>query len=119
TSLKGRVRGQVVSRTVVVVTRVSMTGEGDVLGCAVGDTETEAFWAEFFRSLRARGLAGRGWSSPTTTTPSRPPSPNASLAPPGGFAGPSWAARARQSAKDQRGDGRRRHPHHLRPAHRR
>jgi putative transposase len=58
TYLKGRVRGQVVSRAVVVVTGVTLTGEREVLGCAVGDTETEAFWAEFFRSLRGRGLAG-------------------------------------------------------------
>jgi hypothetical protein len=54
TYLKGRVGGQVVSRAVVVVTGVTATGEREVLGCAVGDTETEAFWAEFFRSLRAR-----------------------------------------------------------------
>ena len=58
TYLKGRVGGQVVSRAVVVVTGVTATGEREVLGCAVGDTETEAFWAEFFRSLRARGLTG-------------------------------------------------------------
>ncbi len=35
-----------------------MTGEREVLGCAVGDTEDEAFWCEFFRSLRSRGLHG-------------------------------------------------------------
>jgi transposase-like protein len=58
TYIKGRVNGQVVSRAVVVVTGVAMTGEREVLGCAVGDTETEAFWAEFFRSLRSRGLSG-------------------------------------------------------------
>ena len=58
TYLKGRLRGQVVSRAVVVVTGVTMTGEREVLGAAVGDTKTEAFWSEFFRSLRARGLAG-------------------------------------------------------------
>jgi putative transposase len=58
TYLKGRVNSQVVSRAVVVVTGVALTGEREVLGCAVGDTETEAFWAEFFRSLRARGLGG-------------------------------------------------------------
>ena len=61
TYLKGRVGGQVVSRVVVVATGVSMNGEREVLGCAVGDTETEAFWAEFFRSLRARGLTACGW----------------------------------------------------------
>ena len=58
TYLKGRVGGQVVSRAVVVVTGVTATGEREVVGCAVGDTETEAFWAYFFRSLRARGLTG-------------------------------------------------------------
>jgi transposase-like protein len=58
TFLKGRVGGQVVSRAVVVVTGVAMTGEREVLGCAVGDTEDEDFWTEFFRSLRARGLRG-------------------------------------------------------------
>jgi transposase-like protein len=58
TYLKGRVGGQVVSRAVVVATGVTITGEREVLGCAVGDTETEVFWSEFFRSLRARGLGG-------------------------------------------------------------
>jgi putative transposase len=58
TYLKGRVGGQVVSRAVVVVTGVAMTGEREVLGCAVGDTEDEAFWTECLRSLRARGLTG-------------------------------------------------------------
>lgn len=58
TYLKGRVGGQVVSRAVVVVTGVTINGEREVLGCAVGDTETETFWVEFFRSLRSRGLTG-------------------------------------------------------------
>jgi putative transposase len=58
TYLKGRVGGQVVSRAVVVVTGVTINGEREVLGCAVGDTETEDFWSEFFRSLRTRGLRG-------------------------------------------------------------
>jgi putative transposase len=58
TYVKGRVGGQVVSRAVVVATGVSMSGEREVLGCAVGDTEDEAFWVEFLRSLRARGLRG-------------------------------------------------------------
>ena len=58
TYLKGRVGGQVVSRAVVVVTGVTITGEREVLGCAVGDTECEDFWTEFFRSLRTRRLRG-------------------------------------------------------------
>jgi putative transposase len=58
TYLKGRVSGQVVSRAVVVATGVSMNGDREVLGCAVGDSEDEAFWTAFLRSLRERGLAG-------------------------------------------------------------
>ncbi len=56
--LKGRVNHQVVSRAVVVATGVSMDGHREVLGCAVGDSEDGAFWTEFLRSLRARGLSG-------------------------------------------------------------
>jgi putative transposase len=58
TYLKGRVGGQVVSRAVVVATGVSMNGDREVLGCAVGDSEDEAFWTTFLRSLRERGLTG-------------------------------------------------------------
>jgi transposase-like protein len=58
TYLKGRVGGQVVSRAVVVATGVTINGEREVLGCAVGDSEDEVFWAQFLRSLRSRGLAG-------------------------------------------------------------
>jgi putative transposase len=40
---------------------VSADGRREVLGCAVGDSETEVFWTEFLRSLRDRGLAaGQG-----------------------------------------------------------
>ena len=58
TYLKGRVNGQVVSRAVVVATGVSMDGRREVLGVAVGDTESGPFWTEFLRSLRGRGLSG-------------------------------------------------------------
>jgi putative transposase len=58
TYLKGRVNHQVVSRAVVVATGVSMDGHREVLGCDVGDSEDGAFWTEFLRSLRARGLSG-------------------------------------------------------------
>ena len=58
TYLKGRVDHQVVSRAVVVATGVSMDGNREVLGCAVGHSEDGAFWTEFLRSLRARGLGG-------------------------------------------------------------
>jgi putative transposase len=58
TYLKGRVDHQVVSRAVVVATGVSMDGRREVLGVSVGDSENEAFWSEFLRGLRERGLHG-------------------------------------------------------------
>jgi putative transposase len=53
-----RLNGRVVSQAVVVATGVSADGRREVLGHAVGDSETEEFWTEFFRSLRERGLTG-------------------------------------------------------------
>jgi putative transposase len=58
TYLKGRVRGRVVSRAVVVATGVTATGDREVLGVEVGDSEDQAFWAAFFKGLRSRGLSG-------------------------------------------------------------
>jgi transposase-like protein len=58
TYLKGRSGGAVVARAVVVATGVTREGDREVLGLAVGDSEDGAFWTEFLRSLRARGLAG-------------------------------------------------------------
>jgi transposase-like protein len=58
TFVKGRVRGRVLSRAVVVATGVTATGDREVLGVDIGDTENGAFWTAFLRSLRARGLAG-------------------------------------------------------------
>lgn len=58
TYLKGRIRGQVVSRAVVAATGITATGEREVLGLSVGDSEDKAFWCELLRSLRSRGLAG-------------------------------------------------------------
>jgi putative transposase len=58
TYCKVRVDGRVVSQAVVVATGVSADGRREVLGHAVGDSETEEFWTGFFRSLRDRGLAG-------------------------------------------------------------
>ena len=58
TYLKGRVAHQAVSRAVVVATGVTMEGGREVLGVAVGDSEDGAFWTEFLRSLRSRGLKG-------------------------------------------------------------
>jgi putative transposase len=58
TYCKVRVNGRVVSQAVVIATGVSGDGRREVLGCAVGDSETEAFWTEFLRGLRDRHLGG-------------------------------------------------------------
>ena len=58
TYVKGRVNGRVVSRAVVVATGVTATGDREVLGVAVGDSEDGAFWTAFLQGLRARGLGG-------------------------------------------------------------
>lgn len=58
TYVKGRVNGRVVSRAVVVATGVTATGDREVLGVEVGDSESGAFWTSFFKGLRARGLNG-------------------------------------------------------------
>lgn len=49
---------RVVSQAVVIATGVSADGRREVLGCSVGDSETEDFWSEFLRGLRERGLGG-------------------------------------------------------------
>ena len=58
TYVKARVAGRVVSRAVVVATGITRTGDREVLGVDVGDSEDGAFWTAFLRSLRARGLTG-------------------------------------------------------------
>jgi transposase-like protein len=47
TYVKGRVRGRVVSRAVVIATGVTATGDREVLGVEVGDSEDGAFWTAF------------------------------------------------------------------------
>ena len=49
---------QVISKAVVIATGVAVDGSREVLGCAVGDSESEQFWTAFGRSLKARGLHG-------------------------------------------------------------
>ncbi len=58
TYIKGRVRGRVVSRAVVIATGVTAGGDREVLGVDVGDSEDGAFWTAFLKGLRSRGLAG-------------------------------------------------------------
>jgi putative transposase len=58
TYCKTRVDHRIVSQAVVIATGISADGRREVLGFAVGDSEEAAFWTEFLRSLRQRGLAG-------------------------------------------------------------
>lgn len=51
TYVKARVKGRVVSRAVVVATGVTATGDREVLGVEVGDSESGAFWTAFFKGL--------------------------------------------------------------------
>ncbi|WP_330352005.1 IS256 family transposase [Streptomyces chartreusis] len=57
TYCKARVNHQIASRAVVIATGVTEDGGREVLGVMVGDSETEAFWTEFLRHLRERGLS--------------------------------------------------------------
>lgn len=49
---------RVVSQAIVVATGVSADGRREVLGFDVGDSEDGAFWTQFLRSLKTRGLHG-------------------------------------------------------------
>src|SRR5512132_2834036 len=55
---KVRAGGRVEHRALVVAYGVDQSGRREVLGIDVGEAETEAFWRELLRGLRARGLAG-------------------------------------------------------------
>ncbi len=50
--------GGVRQKCVVVAKGVSRLGQQEIVGFDVGEAETEAFWREFLRGLRARGLDG-------------------------------------------------------------
>jgi transposase-like protein len=50
--------GGVRQKALVIAYGVHATGRREVIGIDVGEAETEAFWREFLRSLRARGLDG-------------------------------------------------------------
>jgi putative transposase len=50
--------GGVRQKALVIAYGVHESGRREVLGLDVGEAETEAFWREFLRGLRARGLSG-------------------------------------------------------------
>jgi transposase-like protein len=56
--VKVRSGGHVRSKAVVIAYAIHESGRREVLDLDVGEVESGAFWVEFLRSLRARGLAG-------------------------------------------------------------
>jgi transposase-like protein len=56
--VKVRARGHVYPKALVIAYSVHETGCREVIGLDIGETETEAFWVAFLRSLRERGLTG-------------------------------------------------------------
>ena len=56
--VKVRERGRVVSKALVVAYAVHESGVREVIGLDIGEVESGAFWTEFLRSLRKRGLDG-------------------------------------------------------------
>ena len=58
TYVKGRVGDRVVSRPVVVATGITATGDREVLGIDLRDSEDGALWTAFVNGLPARRLTG-------------------------------------------------------------
>jgi transposase-like protein len=56
--VKVRARGHVYPKALVIAYGVHESGRREVIGLDIGETESEAFWVAFTRSLRERGLAG-------------------------------------------------------------
>jgi putative transposase len=56
--VKVRSGGHVRSKALVIAYAVHESGVREVIGLDLGEIESEAFWVEFLRSLRARGLHG-------------------------------------------------------------
>lgn len=56
--VKVRDHGRVVSKALVVAYAVHHTGVREVIGLDIGEVESGAFWVEFLRSLKQRGLDG-------------------------------------------------------------
>jgi transposase-like protein len=56
--VKVRDYGRVVSKALVIAYAVHETGVREVIGLDVGEVESGAFWTEFLRGLKKRGLSG-------------------------------------------------------------
>ncbi len=58
TYLKVRQGGRIVSVAAIIAMAVDTDGRREIIGLCVGPSEAEAFWTEFLRSLKSRGLEG-------------------------------------------------------------
>jgi transposase-like protein len=58
TYVKVRRNHRIISVAVIVAVGVNADGRREVLGMDIGPSEAEAFWTEFLRKLRRRGLGG-------------------------------------------------------------
>src|SRR5436190_5106567 len=56
--VKVRDQGRVVSKALVIAYAVHESGVREVIGLDVGEVESGAFWTEFLRGLKKRGLSG-------------------------------------------------------------
>jgi transposase-like protein len=56
TYVKVRRNHRIISVAVIVAVGVNADGRREVLGMDIGPSEAEAFWTEFLRKLRRRGL---------------------------------------------------------------
>jgi transposase-like protein len=56
--VKVRDHGRVVHKALVIAYAVHETGVREVIGLDVGEVESGAFWTEFLRGVKKRGLAG-------------------------------------------------------------
>ena len=83
---------QVASMAMVVATGVTTDGNREILGCDIGDSESEGFWQSFLGSLRARGLTGVRLVIATPTPGSAPPRTAPSRAPGASDAGSTSSA---------------------------
>jgi putative transposase len=59
----------VTSMVVIVATGVTATGEREILGLDVGDSEDEVFWKGSMTGLKQRGLTGVRLVISATSTP--------------------------------------------------
>jgi transposase-like protein len=58
TYLKQRQGGRIVSVAAIIAVAANTEGRREIIGLSVGHSEAAAFWIDFLRSLRSRGLKG-------------------------------------------------------------